>query len=197
MHHDSTRIKRGPVLGFLLAIAALFLLAIISMGAQAQPLPNGYTRCGAEASGKLRSTGETVRGRISMMAVSPDGYWFWCQPWLKDGDDPTTPEPKPAPVCQGRDTYEEWTVGDLTCTRGPPASLPTRRCACARRPPAGRCWCVFRLAGRARPVRGLPLHPAARWPRRMALRGWHLLSVRIPGSTATPSPIGPRMTRPG
>ena len=137
MHHDSTRIKRGPVLGFLLAIAALFLLAIISMGAQAQPLPNGYTRCGAEASGKLRSTGETVRGRISMMAVSPDGYWFWCQPWLKDGDDPTTPEPKPAPVCQGRDTYEEWTVGDLTCTSRP-AGITTDETVRLRTTAAGR-----------------------------------------------------------
>lgn len=119
MRTDPITIRRGPIIAALIIIAILLGSALAGISAAFAQPAGEYTLCGAPATGKLRSTGETVRGQFSMMAVSPDGYWFWCQSWLKDGDHPTKPEPKPEAMCQAKDTYEEWTVGDLTCTSRP------------------------------------------------------------------------------
>lgn len=119
--YDPTRIRRGPVLGFLLAIAALFLLAIISMEAQAQSITPGYTACGAEATGRDPFDGRWITGAFARRFVGPQGVWGTCQPWVPDGGDPAMPEP-PTPIqpCAAETTYRTWEVAGLVCTSTPP-----------------------------------------------------------------------------
>lgn len=127
MHPDPTRIRRGPVLGFLLSVAVLFLLAIISMGAQAQPATSapaitpGYTACGAEAVGRDPHDGKVIKGAFARRFVAPSGIWGTCQPWVPDGGDPAMPEPPtPIPPCAAETVYRTWEVAGLVCTSTPP-----------------------------------------------------------------------------
>lgn len=128
MHTDPTRISRDFVLGILLIVVGLFALAVISMGAHAQTTDlGGYTRCGVEATGidpwlrdKAHPQGKVVTGARPGMAVSPEGRWFLCQPWVPQGGDPRTPEPTADKFCQARDTYEFWEVAGRTCSSVPP-----------------------------------------------------------------------------
>lgn len=123
MHHDSTRIKRGPVLGFLIVVAALFALALIGMAAHAQAITPGYTACGAEATGRDPFDGRWITGAFARRFVGPQGVWGTCQPWVKDGGDPAAPDPdlsKPPPPCARETTYRTWEVNGLVCTSTPP-----------------------------------------------------------------------------
>lgn len=128
MHTDPTRISRAPVIGALIVVFALLGLALASMATHAQPTDlGGYTRCGVEATGidpwlrdKANPQGKSVTAARPGMAVSPEGRWFSCQPWVPQGGDPRMPEPAADKTCPARDTFEVWEVAGLVCTSTPP-----------------------------------------------------------------------------
>lgn len=125
---------------FLAAMALLFLgflLAASSHGASP-----GYTDCGARASGRAPD-GRLMVGAFPRQFVGPDGAWHTCQPWVPDGGDPATPEPKPDVYCPARTTYEFWEVDGLVCSSIPPGVSNSTTTMLRRT-----------LAGRAQLIRG-------------------------------------------
>lgn len=110
------RIFASIVIAFALLLAAAMLPTIL---AHAQQPPS---KCGAYASG-TRADGSTWTGAASRMFVDRQGRWAVCQPWLKDGDDPETPEPPPAIPCPDQQRYEEWEGADgEVCSSMPPGA---------------------------------------------------------------------------
>jgi len=149
MRPDPTRVKRGPVLGFLFAVAALFALALISMAAHAgEP-----SKCGAQATGidrTIRTTaepnGRVVSGAFPRRWVDSSGVWRDCQPWIADGGDPTLPEPKPELACPAETHYRAWEVDGVQCTSIPPGES-TASTLMLRRTPAGRVGLLMTQPG--------------------------------------------------
>jgi len=143
MPHDSTRIRRVPILAAIVVVAVMLLSAAIGIGsvAQAQPAPSasapaitpGYTACGAMATG-IESDGRPLTGAFPGRFVGPDKRWHWCQPWVPHLGDPAMPRPSPDLMCPASMGYVEWTQGDAACNSIPPGAytgndtmLPRRR----------------------------------------------------------------------
>ena len=123
-----------------LALSALAILA--SGAAQADAIgkvippfsapltPNSV--CGVDAvgilpdgrwyAGRLGDFGNTYDEknnlRYGTAAVAADGRWFICQPWVKPGEPPTTPQPDNTPCGGGLGVTPTWTGADGTTCRG-------------------------------------------------------------------------------
>lgn len=102
---------------FMAGVAVLFLALIVAAPMAAHAAEP--SKCGAWATG-TRSDGMLWTGAQSRMWVDSTGVWRQCQPWIKDGEDPTTPEPPPELYCAARDTFEVWEVDGLQCSSIPP-----------------------------------------------------------------------------
>lgn len=97
----------------LLLAAAVWAVVLVLLAPSAQ----AATKCGAFATGKAINGGETITGAFPRMFVGDNGYWYVCQPWIADGADPLTPEPKPVPKdCAEKAPPITWKAGELTCT---------------------------------------------------------------------------------
>lgn len=112
---------------FFRILLALLLVLPGLADAQTKMYPSGYSACGEIATGYNRSLrdkanprGKVVTGAFVGMAVSPEGYWFECQPWVPPGGDPAMPRPEVMPTCEGKTTYEFWEVDDKLCSSVPP-----------------------------------------------------------------------------
>lgn len=110
-----------------LLIAITLLLGFTTAQAQTKMYPSGYSACGTIASGidrtirdKANPRGKSVTGAFPGRAVSPEGFWFDCQPWVPEGGDPAMPQPKELPKCAARDTYEIWESNGRLCSSVPP-----------------------------------------------------------------------------
>lgn len=90
----------------------LALLALLILAA----LPAQAARCGEFATGR-DVFGDIYTGQWSMRYVDQaTGRWAVCKPHLKDGDDPTTPEPVVHKDCPSDGQPRTWVVGENVCT---------------------------------------------------------------------------------
>lgn len=80
-------------------------------------------------------------------AVNNEGRWHFCQPWIKPGESPTTPQPDGRPCPGGTGAVAFWKVGPVTCSSYDPSTTDPRHPSRVQGMPSGE-FEAFRAVGR-------------------------------------------------
>lgn len=104
-------------------LTMMAVLALLTFGPPASAQAVARSKCGEAATGTV--VGDTkpltlTTEQADRMYVDHDGFWRQCQPWIRNGDDPYTPEgaavKAPPSDCKDTPAPIQWAVGNRQCT---------------------------------------------------------------------------------